>query len=50
MDVSPAVRDCLGFVGLDTDTNKVDWQFVEAAQVPDGPWKRVVITRQVYWP
>jgi hypothetical protein len=50
MDVSPAVRDCLGFVGLDTDTNKVDWQFVEATQVPDGPWKRVVTKSQVYWP
>jgi hypothetical protein len=50
MDVSPAVRDCLGFAGLNTDTNKVDWQFVEARQVPDGPWKRVVTMRQVYWP
>jgi hypothetical protein len=50
MDVSPAVRDCLGFAGLNTDTNKVDWQFVEADQVPDGPWKRVVTKRQVYWP
>lgn len=50
MDVSPAVRDCLGFVGLDTDRNKVDWQFVEAGRVPDGPWKQVVTSRQVYWP
>jgi hypothetical protein len=50
MDVSPAVRDCLGFDGLNTDTNKVDWQFVEADRVPEGPWKRVVTTRQVYWP
>ncbi len=49
MDVSPAVRDCLGFDGLNTDTNKVDWQFVEAEQVPRGPWKRVVTRRQVYW-
>jgi hypothetical protein len=49
MDVSPAVRDCLGFEGLNTDTNKVDWQFLEAEQVPRGPWKRVVTRRQVYW-
>lgn len=50
MDVSPALRDCLGFVGLDTDENRVDWQFVEIADVPDGPWKRLVTTSQVYHP
>lgn len=50
MDVSPAVRDCLGFDGLNTDTNKVDWHFVEAEQVTRGPWKRVVTKSQVYWP
>jgi hypothetical protein len=49
LDVSPAVRDCLGFDGLNTDTNRVDWRFVAAAEVPDGPWKRVVTVRQVYW-
>jgi hypothetical protein len=49
MDVSPAVRDCLGFDGLNTDTNRVDWQFVDAADVPGGPWKRVVTVRQVHW-
>ena len=49
MDVSPAVRSCLGFDGLNTDSNVVDWLFVEAEQVPDGPWKRVITTRQVYW-
>jgi len=49
MDVSPAVRSCLGFAGLNTDTNVVDWQFVDESQVPDGPWKRVVTTRQVSW-
>ncbi len=49
MDVSPAVRDCLGFDGLNTDTNRVGWQFVAAADVPDGPWKLVVTTRQVHW-
>jgi hypothetical protein len=49
MDVSPAVRDCLGFVGLDNADNTVDWRFVDAAAVPHGPWKRVVTTRQVHW-
>jgi hypothetical protein len=50
MDVSPAVRDCLGFSGLNNDENTVDWQFVAARAVPAGPWKRVVTTRQVFWP
>jgi hypothetical protein len=49
IDVSPAVRDCLAFRGLNNDENEVDWQFVEAAQVPPGPWTRVVTTRQVFW-
>jgi len=50
IDVSPAVRDCLGFAGLNDDENVVDWQFVEERDVPPGPWKRVVTTRQVFWP
>jgi len=50
IDVSPAVRDCLGFAGLNDDANVVDWQFVEERDVPPGPWKRVVTTRQVFWP
>ena len=50
LDVSPAVRDCLAFRGLNNADNRVDWQFVDAAQVPPGPWKRVVTTRQVFWP
>jgi hypothetical protein len=50
IDVSPAVRDCLAFAGLNNDENRLDWQFVEASQVPPGPWDRVVTTRQVYWP
>jgi hypothetical protein len=49
IDVSPAVRDCLGFKGLNNDQNKVDWQFVDRAAVPNGPWLRVVTTRQVAW-
>jgi hypothetical protein len=50
MDVSPALRDCLGFDGLDNDENRLDWQFVDDQDVPDGPWKRIVTTSQVYHP
>ena len=50
MDVSPAIRDCLRFSGVNNDENRVSWQFVEASQVPRGPWRIVVTTRQVYWP
>jgi hypothetical protein len=49
IDVSPAVRDCLGFKGLNNDQNKVDWQFVDRAAVPNGPWQRVVTMRQIAW-
>jgi hypothetical protein len=49
-DVSPALRDCLGFNGLNNADNKVDWQFVDAVDVPVGPWKQIVTTSQVYWP
>jgi len=45
LDVSPAVRDYLGLSGDD----KVDWQFVDVQDVPDGPWKQVVTTSQVTW-
>jgi hypothetical protein len=50
MDVSPAIRDCLAFSGVNNADNKLSWRFVEASQVPPGPWRRVVTTRQVYWP
>ena len=36
LDISPAVRD---FLGLESG-KKVHWRFVEAAQVPNGPWKK----------
>ena len=49
LDVSPAVRDCLAFRGLNNADNRVDWQFVDASCVPPGPWKRIVTTRQVFW-
>lgn len=50
MDVSPALRDCLKFNGWNNVDNKVDWQFVNAADVPAGPWKEIVTTSQIYWP
>lgn len=45
LDVSPAVRDYLGLGDID----KTDWQFIDAEDVPSGPWKNVVTTSQVYW-
>ena len=50
MDVSPALRDCLHFVGQNNVDNKVDWQFINFINVPDGPWKMIVTTSQINWP
>ena len=36
LDLSPAVRDYLGM----QSGEKVHWRFVEAGQVPYGPWKK----------
>ena len=36
IDLSPAIRDYLGL----KSGEKVHWRFVEAAQVPQGPWKK----------
>jgi hypothetical protein len=44
LDVSPAVRDCLG---LTDDVLRLDWQFVVDADVPAGPWKDIITTRQL---
>jgi hypothetical protein len=41
MDVSPALNGCLGFKELDGASDKVSWQFVEAADVPAGPWTKI---------
>lgn len=41
LDVSPAVKDYLNLSGIDT----VNWQFVSESNVPDGPWKEIVTTR-----
>lgn len=49
MDVSPALRDCLEFEGLNNDKNKIDWQFIEFSNVPDGHWTEIITTSQVNW-
>jgi hypothetical protein len=35
IDLSPAVRNYLGLSGMD----QCDWRFVEAKEIPQGPWK-----------
>lgn len=47
MDVSPALNGCLGFSSLNGATDRVNWQFVDDEDVPDGPWLEIVTTRQV---
>ncbi|TNM70299.1 hypothetical protein FHN55_01050 [Streptomyces sp. NP160] len=42
MDVSPALNGCLGFSELDGEDDVVDWWFVDDADVPAGPWTRLV--------
>ncbi len=46
IDLSPAVRDYLGVEDID----RVDWRFVDEAEVPEGPWKRIVTVSGVGWP
>lgn len=45
LDVSPAVRDYLNL----SDVDKTSWQFVDAKDVPDGPWKNIITTSSIYW-
>ena len=47
MDISPALRDCLGINQLNGDTATADWRFIDPAQVPDGPWKTIWTTSGV---
>ena len=44
MDVSPALNGCLKFSDLNGEDDHVDWQFVDAADVPAGPWRTVITT------
>jgi hypothetical protein len=45
LDVSPAVKDFLGL----GDVDKTSWQFIDASQVPDGPWKSTTTNSQISW-
>lgn len=49
LDVSPALTGCLGFPELNGSTARVDWRFVEASEVPAGPWTRIITTSGVRW-
>jgi len=42
LDVSPALNGCLGFSDLNGEDDRVDWAFVDDADVPAGPWTRIV--------
>lgn len=43
IDLSPAIAQHLGMSGR----GKVSWSFVDAQQVPQGPWTEIITTRQV---
>lgn len=43
LDVSPAVMTLLGM----PDVFTANWQFVDFADVPDGPWKDTITTSQL---
>ena len=45
LDVSPAVKIYLGLKDID----KIDWQFVDDKDVPEGPWKKIVTKSGVNW-
>jgi hypothetical protein len=47
LDVSPALNGCLGFAELNGDDDRLSWRFVEASQVPAGPWKLLITTTPV---
>ncbi|MGO9486172.1 MAG: hypothetical protein ACLPX9_16575 [Rhodomicrobium sp.] len=38
LDISPAAAQYLGI----EDSARTEWRFVDAAQVPEGPWKAIV--------
>jgi hypothetical protein len=45
LDVSPAVHDYLNLQDIDS----IDWQFVNFSDVPEGPWKQIITSSQVFW-
>ena len=44
LDVSPAVQTCLD---IPYDITPTSWRFVEASEVPTGPWTQIVTTSQL---
>lgn len=45
LDVSPAIKN---YLGLD-DVDKTDWQFIDAKDIPAGPWSKVITSSGVFW-
>jgi len=47
LDVSPALTGCLALPELDGVTRGISWRFVDDADVPPGPWTRLITTSGV---
>ena len=45
IDLSPAMRDCLKLEG----DYIVEWRLVGEGEVPEGPWKEIITTRDASW-
>jgi hypothetical protein len=45
LDVSPALNGCLHFTDLNGQNDTLDWQFVDDADVPPGPWRTIITTQ-----
>jgi hypothetical protein len=45
LDVSPALNGCLRFTDLNGQDDTLDWQFVDDADVPPGPWRTIITTQ-----
>lgn len=42
LDVSPALNGCLAFTELNGENDRLDWRFVDDADVPSGPWTKLI--------
>lgn len=49
LDVSPALAQCLEITEISGAEAVTSWRFVDAAEVPAGPWKNIVTTSGVFW-
>jgi hypothetical protein len=45
LEVSPMLSKCLGM----TDSDITSWRFVDASEVPSGPWKDIVTSSGPNW-